>query len=349
MNLPSTIGIDLGSYKTVISTTNRVLLEQPSIVAVEADTWEPICFGKKAYEMIDKTPSSIEMVYPIQRGVVADYELTEKMLKHFMNEAFSNTVLKPQIMVAMPFGVTSVQHRSVAKAIELAGGRNVKTVEAPLADAIALKLDFSKPHGYLVVDIGAGTTDIAVISMGGFVRSDSISVASFDFDEAIIRYVKKKYSINIGHRTAESIKLQIGGILPRNVTLTMKASGMENYGRRPKIFEITSDDVRLALADPIKNIYQAIRKIIEKTPADIVSDIAKEGIYLTGAGSQLYGMKEYLSQKLGVKVNMYETPGRSVAKGTALALKYPKLTENGDYQYRALADLIVDDDGFGDF
>lgn len=347
--MPSTIGIDLGSYKTIIATTNRVLLEQPSIVAVDADTWEPICYGKKVYDMIDKTPPSIEIVYPIQRGVVADYELTEKMLKHFMNEAFSNTVLKPQIMVAMPFGVTSVQHRSVAKAIELSGGRNVKTIEAPLADAIAFKCDFSKPHGYLVADIGAGTTDIAVISMGGFVKSESIPVASFDFDEAIIRYVKKKYSVNIGHRTAEHIKCQIGGILPRDITITMKASGMENFSRKPKVFEITSNDVRLALADPVKAIYQGIRKVIEKTPPDIVADIAKDGIFLTGGGSELFGIKEYLSSKLGIKVNMYENPERSVAKGTALALKYPKLTENGDYQYRALADLIVDDDGFGDF
>ncbi len=347
--MPSVIGIDLGSYKTIISTTNRVLLEQPSVVAVDADTWEPICFGKKAYDMIDKTPSTIEIVYPIIRGVVADYELTEKMLKFFMNEAFSNNVLKPQIMVAMPFGVTSVQHRSVAKAIELSGGRNVKTVEAPLSDAIAFKLDFKKPHGYLVADIGAGTTDIAVISMGGFVKSESIPCASFDFDDAIIKYVKKKHGVIIGRRTAELIKRQIGGVIPRDITLTMKASGMENFARKPKVFEVTSDEICVAVKDTARSICNSFKKIIEKTSADMVSDIAKDGIYLTGGGALLYGLPEYLSKKLGVKVNLYENPIRSVAKGTAIALKNPKLTVNGDYQYRSIVDLIVDDDGFGDF
>ncbi len=347
--MPTNIGIDLGSYKTVISTTNSLLLEQPSVVAVDVDTFEPIAFGEKAYNMIDKNPPSIEIVYPIEKGVVADYELTEKMLKAFMAEAFSNKILKPQIMVAMPFGVTSVQHRSVAKAIELSGGRNVKTIEAPLADAIAFKLDFSRPRGYLVVDIGAGTTDIAAISMGGFVKSASIPVASFDFDASIIRYAKKKYGVNIGRLTAEEIKKDIGGIMPRNITLTKKASGMENYGRKPRVFEITSEDVRVAIKDNVKQIYQSIRSMLENTPPDIVADIARGGMYLTGGGAELYGMKEYFESKLGIKVHLYESPSRSVAKGTALALKHPKLTENGDYQYRALADLILDDQGFGDF
>lgn len=347
--MPTNIGIDLGSYKTVISTTNQLLFEQPSVVAVDADSFEPIAFGKKAYDMIDKTPPSIEIVYPIVRGVVADYELTEKMLKVFMAEAFNNKILKPQIMVAMPFGVTTVQHRSVAKAIELSGGRNVKTIEAPLADAIAFKLDFSRPKGQLLVDIGAGTTDIAVISMGGFVKSASIPCASFDFDESIIRYTKKKYGVNIGRITAEQIKKEIGGIIPRNITLTKKVSGMENYGRRPKLFEITSEDVRVAIADNVKTIYQGIRSLLEKTPPDIVSDISVGGMYLTGGGSLLYGMKEYFESKLGIKVNLYETPARSVAKGTAIASKFPKLTQNGDYQYRALQDLVMDDESFGEF
>lgn len=347
--MPSNIGIDLGSYKTVISSSSKVLLEQPSVVAVDADSFEPIAFGSKAYEMIDKNPSEIEIVYPIVRGVVADYELTEKMLRAFMTEAFSNKVLKPQIMVAMPFGVTSVQHRSVAKAIELSGGRNVRTIEAPLADAIAFKLDFSHPKGYLVADIGAGTTDVAVISMGGFVKSASVPCASFDFDESIIRYVKKKYRVNIGHRTAEAIKKQIGGVMPRNVTLAMRSSGMENFARMPKFFEITSEDVRLALADNMRTIYQSIRSLLEKTPPDLVADIASGGIYLTGGGSELYGMKEYLESKLGIAVKAYDEPRISVARGTAIAIKHPKLTANGDYQYRALADLIIDDQGFGDF
>lgn len=347
--MPANIGIDLGSYKTVISSTSTVLLEEPSVVAVDADSFEPIAFGSKAYDMIDKNPPEIELVYPIVRGVVADYELTEKMLKEFMGRAFSNKILKPQIMVAMPFGVTSVQHRSVAKAIELSGGRNVRTVEAPLADAIAFKLDFSRPKGYLLADVGAGTTDIAVISMGGFVKSTSVPCASFDFDEAIIKYVKKKYRVNIGHRTAEAVKRQIGGVVQRNVTLTMKASGMENFARKPKLFEITSEDVRSALADNMRTITKAIKGLLEKTPPDLVSDIASGGLYLTGGGSELFGMSEYLEEKLGIPVHSYDEPSSSVARGTAIALKHPRLTVNGDYQYRALTDLIVDDQGFGDF
>ena len=347
--MPSEIGIDIGSYKTVICSSSSVLFEQPTVAAVDTYTLEPICFGDKAYAMTDKTPPSIEIVRPIVRGVVADYALTEKMLKFFMAEAFSNNIIKPKIMVAMPFGVTSVQHRSVAKALELSGGRDVRTVEAPLADAIALKLNFENPHGYFLIDIGAGTTDIAAISMGGFVKSDTVPMASFDFDDAIIKYVRKKFSVNIGHLTAETIKKQIGGAMPRDVSLTMTASGMENFSRKPLTFEITSDDITEALSEPLKAIVQAIKKVMEKTPPDIIADVAADGIFLTGGGALLYGMEEYLSKKLGTRVRLCDNPLRSAAKGTVIALKHPQLIKNGDYTYRTIADLIVDDEGFGEF
>ena len=203
------IGIDLGSSKTVIFSSSKVVVELPSVVTVDSESWEPIYFGEKAKQTIGRTPDSMLSVYPIEHGIISDYDLTELMLKDYMQQAFGNNILRPRIIATLPAGLTELQHHSLSNVVEAAGGRNITVVEGPLAIAFGLGLDFSKPHGTLIVDIGAGTTDVAVISMGGIAACDSFKIASFDFDAQIIRYVRYEYNIEIGPLTAEAIKMKV--------------------------------------------------------------------------------------------------------------------------------------------
>ena len=219
------IGIDLGSYKTVIFSSSKIVLEQPSFVTVDSETWEPVYFGEKARQTLGRTPDSLICVNPISHGKISDYDIAESMLKTYMDDAFGNKVLRPRIMATLPSGLTELQHHSLANVIESSGGRNVFVIESSLAIAYGLELDFSKPHGYLIIDIGAGTTDIAVISMGGIASCNSFPVASFDFDNQIIKYVRSEYNIEIGQLTAESIKKQIGAVVDRSVEIAMVAKG----------------------------------------------------------------------------------------------------------------------------
>ena len=204
------IGIDLGSSKTVIFSSSKVVLELPNVVTVDSETWEPVYFGEKAKQTIGRTPDSLVCVTPIERGVISDYDIAETMLKNYMQQAFGNRILRPRIMATLPAGLTELQHHSLSNVVESAGGRNISVIEGPLAVAFGLGLDFSKPRGTLIVDIGAGTTDIAVISLGGISVCESFKTASSDLDMQIIRYVRKEYNIEIGALTAEMIKIKIG-------------------------------------------------------------------------------------------------------------------------------------------
>ena len=197
------IGIDLGSSKTVIFSSSKVVLELPSIVTVNSETWEPVYYGEKAKQTMGRTPDSLVCVSPIEHGVISDYDIAEMMLKEYMNQAFGNKILRPRIIATLPAGLTELQHHSLSNVVESGGGRDISVIEGPLAVAFGLGLDFSKPHGYLIVDIGAGTTDIAVISMGGIASCDSFKTASYDFDTQIIKYIRKEYSIEIGSLMAE--------------------------------------------------------------------------------------------------------------------------------------------------
>ncbi len=335
------IGIDLGTSKTVIFSSSRVVLELPNVVTVDAETYEPIYFGEKAKQTLGRTPDSLVCVRPIEHGVIADYDIAEIMLKNYMEKAFGNKILRPRIMATLPAGLTELQHHSLANVVESAGGRNISVIESPLAIAFSLGIDFSEPRGTLIVDIGAGTTDIAVISLGGIAACESFKVASLDFDAQIIRYIRKEYNIEIGPLTAETIKMKIGAAVKRDIEIAMVAKGRNVFSGLPESFEITSGEVYDAIIDTVDTICNAIRQVLNKTNPDLVADIMTDGLFLTGGGSCLFGIDKRISEYIGVKVHNLPDPAYSVVKGAAVALKKPQLLKNVDYQLRSIKELEI--------
>lgn len=335
------IGIDLGTSKTVIFSSSKVILELPSVVTVDSDTWEPVYYGEKAKQTLGRTPESLICVHPIEHGVIAEYDIAEKMLKEYMSMAFGNKVLRPKIMATLPAGLTELQHHSLSNVVAFGGGRDVSVIESPLAVAFGLGLDFSKPHGYLIVDIGAGTTDIAVVSMGEIAVCDSFRVASYDFDAQIIRYIRREYNIEIGALMAEEIKKQIGTVIERPIEVTMVAKGRNVFTGLPETFEITSSEVFEAIIDTAKSICDAIRTVLNKTDPDLVSDIKEGQVYLTGGGALISGMKELISQYLSTEVSLLDDPTHSVVRGAAVALNQPHLLKNVNYQLRSIKELEI--------
>ena len=336
------IGIDLGSSKTVIFSSSKVVLELPNVVTVDSDSWEVVYTGEKAKQTLGRTPDSMQTVFPIEHGVISDYDLAEYMLKEYMGQAFGNKVLRPRIMATLPAGLTELQHHSISNVAEAAGGRNITVIESPLAIAFGLGLDFSVPHGTLIVDIGAGTTDVAVISMGGIAACNSFKVASFDIDAQIIRYVRKEFNIEIGKLTAEFIKIKVGTAVERDVEIAVIAKGRNVFTGLPESFEITSSEVYEATKDIIEMICNAIREVLNKTDPDLVADVMKDGMYLAGGGSQLSGFSKKIESYLGIKVHQLEDPAHSVVKGAAVALKNKDLLKNVDYQMRSIKELEIE-------
>ncbi len=335
------IAIDIGTYKTVLSSGNKIVLELPSVVTVDTETREPIYFGEKAFSTIGRTPDSLTCVFPINRSVIADYDIAEYMLREYMTSAFGNRIIKPKVMVVMPSGVTAMQHHSVSDVVEASGGRNASTIEAPIAVAVGLGLDFTLPRGSMVIDFGAGTTDVASLSMGGIAACDSIPVASRDMDESIIKYVRRNYNILIGIPTAEKIKKTIGSAIERDLEVSVTMRGRHLQTGLPTSFEITSSEVYNAISKNCYSIISGIRKVMEKTPPDLLADIMTDGIYLTGGGSLLSGFSTLLERALGTKVHMANDPLHTAVNGAAKALKNPRFLDNFDYQYRAIRELEV--------
>ncbi|MGI6279284.1 MAG: rod shape-determining protein [Acutalibacteraceae bacterium] len=335
------IGIDIGSSKTVIFSSSKILLELPNVVTVDAETWEPLYFGEKAKQTIGRTPDSFVCVNPIERGVISDYDIAEIMLKNYMAEAFGNKILRPRIMATLPAGLTELQHHSLANVVEAAGGRNVSVIESPLAVAFGLGLDFSTPRGTLIVDVGAGTTDIAVISMGGIAVCESFKTASSDMDAQIIRYVRREYNIEIGTLTAEAVKIKIGTAVKRPIEVAMVAKGRNVFTGLPESFEISDGEVYDAIIDTVHTICDAVRQVLNKADPDLVADIMEDGLYLTGGGSQLSGFADRLAEYLKVKVHQLPDPTHSVVKGAAAALKKPELLKNVDYRLRSIKELEI--------
>lgn len=336
------IGIDIGSSKTVIFSSSQVVLEYPSVVTVDSESWEPVYFGDKAKQTIGRTPESLTCVFPIEHGVISDYDIAETMLKRYMQEAFGNRIVRPRIMATLPAGLTELQHHSLTNVVESAGGRNVSVIEGPLAIACGLGVDFTKPHGTLIIDIGAGTTDIAVISMGGIAICDSFKVASGDFDAQIARYVRKEYNIEIGPLTAEMIKQRVGSAIGRPIEIAMVAKGRNVFTGLPESFEISSSEVGEAIAETTEMICNAIRSVLSKTDPDLVADIMQDGFYLTGGGSLLHGFDKKISDFIGTQVFMLDDPTHSVVRGAAVALKKTDLLKNVDYQLRSIKELTIE-------
>lgn len=340
--MATNIAIDIGTYKTVLSSGSKIVLELPSVVTVDTDRWEPIYFGRKAFSTIGRTPDSLTCVFPIQRSVIADYDVAEAMLREYMTAAFGSRIIKPKVMVVMPSGVTAMQHHSVADVVEASGGRNAATIEAPLAVAVGLGIDFSLPRGSMVVDFGAGTTDVASLSMGGIAACDSIPVASRDLDESIIKYVRKKYNILIGLTTAEEIKKKIGSAVERPLEVSITVKGRHLHTGLPTSFEITSSQVYDAISVNCYSIISGIRRVMEKTPPDLVADIMTDGIHLTGGGALLSGFATLLEKCIGTKVHLAKDPMHTAVNGAAMALKNPRSLENVDFEYRALRELEIE-------
>lgn len=336
------IAIDLGTSKTVIYGNSRILLEEPTAVTIDSETFEPIYFGTDAKETMGRTPETLSCVHPIEHGAIADYDIAHAMLSKYMIDVFGSKIVRPRVIACLPTGLTELQHRFMGKVIEESGGRSVTVIETPLAVALGVGIDFNEPKGTMVVDIGAGATDIASISMGGIVQCDSFKTASVDFDDAIIKFVRRNFNIEIGPLTAELIKKQVGTVVRRPVEITMIAKGRNLRTGLPEAFEVTSGQIYETVFDTAISICNAVRKVIEKTDPDIVADIMSGGIHLTGGGSLIYGMDKFMEDFIGAKVIPAADPSHSVIKGAAQAIKYPSLLKNVNYQVRSMKDLIIE-------
>ena len=318
------IGIDLGTASILVYIRGRgVVLEEPSVVAYDRDTNKIKAIGEDARLMLGRTPGNIMAVRPLRQGVISDYRVTEQMMKYFIQKALGKKAFrKPRIAVCVPSGVTEVEKKAVEDATLQAGAREVSIIEEPIAAAIGAGIDISKPCGNMIVDIGGGTSDIAVISLGGTVVSASIKIAGDDFDEALVRYMRKKHNLLIGERTAEDIKIKIGSAYPRAEVTTMNVRGRNLVTGLPKTVEVTSEETEEALREATSQIVEAVHSVLEKTPPELASDIADRGIVLTGGGSLLSGLEDLIEAKTGINTVTAEDPMTAVAIGTGKFIEF---------------------------
>lgn len=313
------IGIDLGTASILVYVKGKgVVLREPSVVAYDKDLEKIVEIGEEARLMLGRTPGNIIAIRPLRHGVISDYTTTEKMLKYFIRKAVGRNFLgrRPRICVCVPSGVTEVEKRAVEEATYNAGARDVTIIEEPIAAAIGAGIDIVRPVGNMVVDIGGGTTDIAVISMRGAVVSKSIKVAGDDFDDAIIRYIRKRHNLLIGDRTAEEVKINVGTCYKRPENISMDVRGRNLVTGLPKTVMITSDETEEALREPTGQIVEAIHAVMEKTPPELAADIADRGIVLTGGGALLHGLEQLIEEKTGITTMTAEDPLSAVAIGT---------------------------------
>ena len=314
------LGIDLGTSSILVYTKGKgIVLKEPSVVAYDKDADRIRAYGAEARQMIGRTPGNITAIRPIRQGVISDYMITEKMLKYFIQKAMGRkSFRKPRISICVPSGVTQVERRAVEEATYQAGAREVSIIEEPVAAAIGAGIDITRPFGNMIVDVGGGTTNVAVISLGGGVLSASVRVAGNTFDEAIVHYVRKQHNLFIGEQTAEAVKIQIGSAFPKPQTVTMNIKGRNVITGLPKSVTLTSEEIREALQDAVDTIVETVHGILEKTPPELASDIAERGIVLTGGGSLLNGLEDIIEQRTGIQTMTAENPACCVAVGTGL-------------------------------
>ena len=315
------IGIDLGTATVIAYIKGKgIVLREPSVVAVNNVTNEVLAVGGEARRMLGRTPGNIVATRPLKDGVISNYTVTEKMLKHFINKIGGKSLFSPRIMICIPSQVTEVEKKAVIDAASQAGARRVYLIEEPIAAAIGAGIDISKPCGNMVVDIGGGTADIAVISLGGSVVSTSIKVAGDKFDEAIVKYIKRKYNVVIGERTAEELKINIGCVYPKIQDLDMDIRGRDLTTGLPRTLTIKSSEMMEALLEPAMAIVEAVHSTLEKTPPELAADISDRGIYMTGGGSLVDGLDKLLQEQTGINVMIAEDAISCVALGTGKAL-----------------------------
>ena len=318
------IGIDLGTASVLVYLKGKgVILKEPSVVAFDRDTNSIKAIGEEARMMLGRTPGNIVAVRPLRQGVISDYTVTEKMIKYFVQKAMGRrTFKKPRISICVPSGVTEVEKKAVEEATYAAGAREVLLIEEPVAAAIGAGIDISKPCGNMIVDIGGGTADIAVISLGGTVVNTSIKIAGDDFDEAIVRYIRKKHNLLIGDHTAEDIKIKIGTTYPLVEEETMEVRGRNLVTGLPKTITVTSSETEEAFRDSTGQIVNAVIGVLEKTPPELSADILDRGIVLTGGGSMLRGLEELISERTGINTMTAEEPMKVVAIGTGQYVEF---------------------------
>ena len=315
------IGIDLGTATVIAYVKGKgIVLREPSVVAVNNNTGEVLAIGQEARRMLGSTPGNIVATRPLREGVISDYTVTEKVLKHFISKVCGKFIFAPRIMICIPSQVTEVEKKAVIDAASQAGARKVFLIEEPIAAAIGAGLDISKACGSMIVDIGGGTTDIAVISLGGSVVSTSLKIAGDKFDEYIVKYIKKKHNIIIGERTAEELKVSIGCVYPKIQDIEMDIRGRDLITGLPKTITIYSSEMMEALQEPAMMIIDAVHSVLERTPPELAADISDKGIYMTGGGCLVDGLDKLLAEKTGINVMIAEDAISCVAIGTGKAL-----------------------------
>lgn len=326
----SDIGIDLGTATVLINVKGKgIVLQEPSVVAVDKNTDEVLATGLQAQKMIGRTPANIVAVRPMRGGVISNFDLTGEMLRHFIKRVCNYRMFKPRIMICVPSMITEVEERAVYDAAIQAGARKVYLVEEPIAAAIGAGLDITEPNGNMIVDIGGGTTDIAVISLKDTAVSTSIKVAGDIFNEMIVKFIRRKYNVLIGERTAENIKISIGCVVPRETKATMMVKGRSLITGLPKMVETDSEEIRECMEAPTHSILEAVHSVLERTPPELVGDIVTNGIVLTGGGSLLYGLDQRIQEHTGISTRVADDPVTCVARGTGLALENLNELEDG--------------------
>ena len=312
------MGIDLGTANTLVYVRGQgIVLSEPSVVAVHSATGKIMAVGHEAKRMLGRTPGSIVAIRPMKDGVIADFETVEKMIRYFIQKVHRRTAfVRPRMVIGVPSGITEVEKRAVRESAEQAGAREVILIEEALAAAIGADVPIHEPAGSMIVDIGGGTTEIAIISLGGMVISDSIRVGGDEFDEAVIRYLRTQYNLIVGERMAEDVKLVIGSAYPEKKVTSMELRGRDAISGLPRVLEIDANEIRKALKEPLDQIMEAIKHSLEKTPPELAADIVERGIILTGGGCLLRGLDKFLSKETGVPVLRAENPLTCVVIGT---------------------------------
>ncbi len=316
------MGIDLGTATTLVYLKNQgIVLMEPSVVAVQAGTSNVLAVGEEAKRMLGRTPGNIVAIRPMRHGVITDFEISEAMLRYFIQKVNkSRRLVRPRIVIAIPSGITEVEKRAVKDSALHAGAREVFMIEEPMAAAIGVGLPIQEPSGNMIIDIGGGTTEMAVISLAGVVFSKSVRVGGDELDEAIINYMKKNYNLMVGERTAEEIKIRIGSVYPLEEELKMEVKGRDLIAGLPKTVTVTSEEIREAMAEPVAQILEAVRITLERTPPELSSDLIEKGIVLAGGSSLLRGIDKLISEETGLPVHLSEDPMTAVALGTGKVL-----------------------------
>ena len=322
------LAIDLGTANTVVFVKGKgIVLREPSVVAINKHTGEVQAVGKEAKEMLGRAPSGIEAIRPMKDGVIAHFDITEKMIRHFIQTVNSNRkpFFAPKVVIAIPSGVTEVEKRAVRDSVKLAGASEVFLIEEPMAAAIGVNLAIQDPSGSMIIDIGGGTTEVAIISLSGVVYSKSIRVAGDEMDEAIINYVKRKYNLLIGERMAENIKINIGSAYPLEKKLSMEVKGRDLVAGIPKTLVMTDEEIREALAETFATIVESVKIALERTPPELAADIVDKGVVVAGGGSMIKGLDILLREATGLPITLAEDPLSAVALGTGRVLGDPEL------------------------